>query len=87
MSADAWRQCPICHGVPENLRDGYKHLYGKISEDEYEQKKREYETNQVDIPVRVDYEYTLRADGTIFLTFYAECEMCGAKWTHRGVVK
>lgn len=87
MSADGWKQCPICNGLPEKFRIGYKHLYGKIPEQEYERKKKEYETVQVASSVRIDYEYTLKADKTIFLTFYAECEVCGAKWEHQGVVK
>lgn len=87
MSADAWESCPICNGLPEKLRGGYKHLYGKVSEQDYEKAKKEYETVGDSTSVRVDFEYTLKADKTIFLTFYAECKVCGEKWEHQGVVK
>ncbi len=87
MSADAWKSCPICLGVPERLRGGYEHLYGKVSEEEYNRKKSECESEKNDMPVRVDYEYTiLQKGGAVFLSFYAKCEVCGAEWKHQGLL-
>jgi hypothetical protein len=86
MSADDWRQCPICHGLPEELRGGIEHLYGKIPEDEYTQLKEQWKEAIFITPVRVDYNYLINADLSISLEFMAECNMCHAKWKHRGVV-
>jgi hypothetical protein len=74
MSADDWQQCPICHGMPKELRGGIEHLYGKIPEKEYERRKYEYKKALNTSTVRVYYEYLLLKDKTIFLTMYAKCE-------------
>ena len=87
MSADDWRQCPICHGLPKELRGGIEHLYGKIPEKEYEQKKNKYKEARNTSTVMVYYEYHLQADNTIAVNFEAECKTCNAKWMYEGVLK
>lgn len=87
MSADDWLTCPVCRGLPIQLRDGYKQFYGKIPEEEYETMKRQTEKSIGSYPVRVDYEYEIHADGNISLVFFAKCDMCKAEWKHHGVVK
>lgn len=86
MSADDWIECPVCHGLPEKLRNGYKQYYGKVSEEEYEKLKKEYESKSGEHPVRVDYEYTIGLDGEICLFFSAHCEKCNATWKHSGKI-
>lgn len=86
MSADKYLECPICHGLPEKLRDGYEKFYGVVTVAEYEKLKEEYEGQ--DKPyVPVYCEIFLNADGTVSLELGAECETCHAKWKHKGVVK
>lgn len=78
----------ICIGyVPESLKNGYKHFYGKVDEKEYNRLKELYEDEIESTPVRVDYEYSINADLSISLDFAAECRLCHAKWRHDGVIK
>jgi len=35
MSADDLLSCPVCKGLPENLREGVEKFYGKVDEKEY----------------------------------------------------
>ncbi len=87
MSADDYVLCPVCKGLPENLRNGVKQFYGKVDEKEYERLKKEYKLKSESNPVGVDYEYGINADGTISLGFFAECGVCHATWKHEGLVK
>ena len=87
MSADDWRSCPVCQGLPDKLKTGYKQFYGKVPEEEYNILKDEYESAMQSNPVRVDIEYGLNADGTISLGLFAKCGICGAEWNHQGLVK
>lgn len=87
MSADDWRSCPVCQGLPDKLRGGYKKFYGKVDEKEYERLKAEYKDKSVSNPVRVDYEYDLNPDLTIFIGLHAICGVCGAEWHYKGVVR
>jgi len=87
MSADDWLSCPVCQGLPEKLKKGYKQYYGKVPEDEYNKLKLEHEKAVHKLPVRVDYEYNLNADLTISLNFHARCDLCNAEWDHKGTVK
>jgi hypothetical protein len=87
MSANDWLSCPICKGLPENLRDGVEQFYGKVDSKEYEVLKKEYTVKSKSNPVRVDYEYALHADGTISLGLWAQCNNCNAEWKHQGVVR
>lgn len=86
MSADDWITCPVCHGLPDHLKEGYRQYYGKVSEEEYEDLKAEFRLKSESNPVRVDYDYSINADLTITFNFFAECEKCHAKWKHTGVV-
>ncbi len=86
MSADDWLNCPVCHGLPDKLAHGYNHFYGKIPEEEYLKLKREYEARKNRETVRVDYEYELYPNGIITLNFFAQCNLCGAEWKHKGDV-
>lgn len=86
MSADAWLNCPVCHGLPDKLAHGYNHFYGKVLEQEYLKLKREYEASADSETVRVSFEYELHPDESITLNFFAQCNKCGAEWEHKGKV-
>jgi len=86
MSANDWLKCPVCHGLPFKVKNGYKQFYGKVPEEEYFKLKREYESSINIERVRVDYEYEIKPNGIIILSFFAECEACDAKWEHKGEV-
>lgn len=73
MSADDWLHCSVCGGVPKEFKDRkLSDFYGKVSEGEYERIKQAHKNAQESRTVRVDYEYTLNADGTISLDLGAE---------------
>lgn len=87
MSADEYVECPICHGLPEELREGYEKYYGTVTAKEYDAIKQKYNSLGGEPTVPVYYEIELKSDGTVSLGLGAECTGCHAEWKHDGVVK
>ncbi len=91
MSADDWVSCPICIYKRKNSFKLLKDKYGKISQEEYEDLKKELNEEHEDdedvggsTPVRIDREYGLSDKGYVYLSFSAVCQKCGASWQHNG---
>lgn len=83
MSADNWTFCPICHNLPEEWRNGTEHLYGVVSEQEYNEIKEKCQTLKDQETVREDYECSINVDGTASMWVFAKCENCGVEWSMR----
>lgn len=80
-------ECPMCHGLPEDVRGGQSQYYGKVSEEEYNRLRSKIEAVQNLRSIGISYEIILNADKTLLLNLYAECDICHTKWEHQGVVK
>lgn len=80
MSSTKRSHCPVCHNQPFSLRNGYKHLYGKITTKKYEEVVEEYVKRMRVDTVNEFYSIGLNDDGSASVNYTARCDKCHSEW-------
>ncbi len=83
MGADNWGTCPKCADNNRNIWERWKReaaeAYGKVSPEEYEQKRKAAEIGPDwdKETFREDYEIGLYKDGKFRVSYGGGCNVCG----------
>lgn len=86
MSADNWGVCPKCYPpAPKKRPTDPAKLYGKVDEAAYRKAVRDFDAWEKRNPdpeneLREDYEIGIY-DGQFYISYGAECAVCGFKHT------
>lgn len=89
MSADNWDRCPLCDSKKANALRKLKDMYGKVSQEEYEDFKEKLTEEQedkdkyTDTPLREDYQLGVDSKGYGYVIYSGVCQRCGASWQFR----
>ena len=96
MSADNWRECPLClseqRKKARELGRKMSDSYGKIPVDDFNVLQQEHaqalsESDYLPETLREDYEFFINDDGNFFANYYAMCDNCGFKFEFHHVEK
>lgn len=72
-------ECPICHNLREEWRNGIGYLYGTLSYKEFKEVETEYEDAMLIQTVKEDWVIGLENDG-LSINYSAKCDNCCATW-------
>ena len=91
MSAYDWKECPMCKKKHETKLRKLKKLYGKITPEEYEDKRKEIleekDYDEEEQTVRHDQEAWLNDNGELEFYISMGCQSCGAQWDAKDKIK
>ena len=90
MSANNWRTCPECirnwYDKKEQALRKITESYGKVSVEDYNYSKKEYEKmvrSGVSSTLREYYELGMDDTGLFGMSYHCSCDTCGFEFTYK----